>query len=103
MKIGDRPQRPGKAPKMKSMVTEDIQKISTVAPTGGKEAREDVVIHGRQKVALKSATIVIVITIVTDITATDIPGREARRQADSDEPNVRLKKPNEDRNEMRRE
>lgn len=103
MKIGDLPQRLDKAPKMKRMTSREIQRISTTTPTGGKEARDDAVIHVHLKVDLKSVTIIIAITIVTDITETDIPGREARPQADSDGPNARLKKPNEDKNAMQRE
>lgn len=103
MKIGNPSSRPDKASQMKRMTIREMLRISIPAPTEEKEVRDDVVIHVLLKVDLKSVITIIAITTVTGTSETDMPGREARHPADSDEPNAMLKKLSEDKNVMPRE
>ena len=99
MKIGNPFQRPDKASQMKTTTIRERPRI-TAAPTDVREVR-DAAIHVHLKEI--GATIIIEIIIVIGTSETDMPGREARHQADSDGPNAMLKRLSEDKNVMPRE
>jgi hypothetical protein len=102
MKIGDLSRRPDRVVKMQRMNIEDRRRINRPMPTGENEAKDDM-IHTLLKEGLKSVTPIAVTTLVAGTSETDIPGREAHPQADSDGLNAKLKTLNEGKNATQRE